>query len=436
MGAASIHVIPLPLDAEVSVGDDLAELLEPSLRDAGARGGDVVVVTQKVVSKAEGRIVPSSGSGRAGWIERESTAILARRGELMITRTRHGFVCANAGVDASNVQEGFVSLLPEDPDGSAERIRAGLRTRLAADLAVVVTDTFGRPWRQGVVNVAIGVAGLPAVLDLRGTADHHGRELEATVIALADEIAAAGGLAMPKAGRIPAVLLRGLDAAGPAGRASDLVRPTSEDLFPESPLVSIIARRTIRRFGPGSVSRLEVEEAVRAACTAPAPHHTRPWLFIALDSGPGRRRLLAAMAAAWRDDLRADGTPEAVIARRVARSDELLATAPTLLVPSVRLLGAHAYADDERAGAERDMFVLSAGAAIQNLLLALRAQGLASSWISSTLFCREETRTALGLDGEWLPMGIVAVGRPPGDDPPPRPVLDVGDHLRFVEAKG
>jgi len=429
----AIEVVPLPVEAEVHAGDDLAELLEPGLRAAGVRPGDVVVVTQKVVSKAEGRVVPAVGGDRSLWVERESAAIVGRREDLVIARTRHGFVCANAGVDVSNVAEGFVALLPADPDGSAERLRAALLARLGVAVGVVITDTFGRPWRHGVLNVAIGVAGLPALVDLRGSVDHHGRKLDATVVALADEVAAASGLAMPKAGRIPAVLVRGLEPGPPSGAAADLVRPPEEDLFRESPLASISARRTIRSFGAGHVPRGTVEEAVRAACTAPAPHHTRPWLFVALDSAQAKRGLLAPMAVAWRADLRGDGTPEEVIERRIAGSDAMLGRAPTLIVPSVELRGAHDYPDGERARAERDMFLLSAGAAIQNLLLALHAQGLASCWISSTLFCREEARTALGLGPRWLPMGAVAVGRAPEGEPPARPGLDVGRHLRFAD---
>ena len=191
----TIELIPLEGLPEVEPGDDLASLLEPSLRRYGASEGDVVAITQKVVSKAEGRIVP--GDDRASWVARESVAVVARRGDLLITRTKHGMVCANAGVDASNVAPGFLTLLPEDPDASAERLQGELAARLGlARLGVVVTDTFGRPWREGVVDVAIGCAGMPAVLDLRGTVDDHGAVLEATVVALADAVAAASGLVM------------------------------------------------------------------------------------------------------------------------------------------------------------------------------------------------------------------------------------------------
>jgi coenzyme F420-0:L-glutamate ligase/coenzyme F420-1:gamma-L-glutamate ligase len=236
---------------------------------------------------------------------------------------------------------------------------------------------------------------------------------------------------MRKDAGLPVVIVRGLEWDTPHGSARDLVRPRDEDLFAESPLQAIHARRSIRSFGEGDVPRESVEEAVRAACTAPAPHHTRPWLFVALESAPARRRLLDAMAAAWTADLRGDDTPADAIARRVERSEALLGEAPLLVIPAVRLEGAHPYPDAERSEAEREMFLLSAGAAVQSFMLALHAQGLASCWVSSTLFCKPEAREALRLGEEWLPMGAVAVGRPPAEAPPDRPSIPLEEHLRF-----
>lgn len=211
---------------------------------------------------------------------------------------------------------------------------------------------------------------------------------------------------------------------------AELVRPADEDLFRASPLLSISQRRTIRAFGDGEVPREVVEEAVRAACTAPAPHHTRPWSFTALWSPAAKRRLLGAIAEAWRADLRGDGTPEDTIERRIAGSDAVLGAAPVLIVPWVRFERAHPYPDAERAHAEQEMFLLSGGAAIQNLLLALHAQGFASCWISSTLFCQEESRAALGMGEEWSALGTVAAGPMPAGAAPARPPLDLSASLR------
>ncbi|MGH2631191.1 MAG: coenzyme F420-0:L-glutamate ligase [Actinomycetota bacterium] len=411
---------------EVRAGDDLPALLVDAVRDLGVRDGDVVVVTSKIVSKAEGRLVP--GDDRAAAVDAETARVVARRGDLVIAETRHGFVCANAGVDASNLDAGTLALLPDDPDGTSRLVRDRLVSELRVDrLGVVITDTFGRAWRTGVVNVAIGCAGLPAAVDLRGHADDRGRRLEATVVALADEVAAAAGLVMAKDARVPVALVRGVQRLGAPDRpARDLVRPADEDLFRSSPLQALHDRRTIRAFGAGAVSREALEEAIGAATTAPAPHHTRPWRFSVLISEPSKRGYLTAMEEAWRADLRGDGTPEHVIERRVAASDAVLGAAPVLIVPWLSLEGAHAYADAERSQAEREMFVLSGGSAIQNLLLALSAQGLASAWISSSIFCREEARAALGMPEGWDALGTVACGPYPGSGSLPRPPIDLG----------
>ena len=426
-----VELTPIAGLGEVEPGANLANLLSRALRELGyaLRDGDVVAVTQKVVSKAEGRVVSESEGGKAAWVSRETRRVVARRGDLVVAETTHGLVCANAGVDASNVAEGFLTLLPEDSDASAESIREALASEFGVDVGVVVTDTFGRAWRRGVVNVAIGCAGLPSLVDLRGTKDALGHVLEATVVAFADEVAAASGLVMGKADGIPAAIVRGVRSEGPHAPASEIVRPPDEDLFRESPLQALHARRSIRRFGEGPVTAEALREAVAAACTAPAPHHTRPWLFVAVRPGPLRTRFLAAMAGAWSEDLERDGTAPGVVERRRRRSDALLGEAPVLVVPCVRLERAHEYPDAERREAEREMFLLSGGAAIQNLLLALHAQGLASCWVSSTLFCKEETREALGLGDAWIPLGAVAVGPLPPGAPEPRSLIDPGPFL-------
>jgi coenzyme F420-0:L-glutamate ligase/coenzyme F420-1:gamma-L-glutamate ligase len=219
---------------EVSPGDDLVDLLaraRPDLRD-----GDVLVVTQKVVSKAEAQLVPidpNDPDSKAKIVESESVRVLRRRGELVISETRHGFVCANAGVDLSNVEEGWAALLPEDPDRSARRLRDGLRAHLGVDVAVVISDTFGRPWRRGLTDVAIGCAGIRAVVDLRGTADHTGRELQVTEVCVVDELAGAAELVMGKSRGICAAVVRGVDPEwlGRGEVRAEIVRPPAEDLF-------------------------------------------------------------------------------------------------------------------------------------------------------------------------------------------------------------
>ncbi len=237
-----LEVIPVPDLPEIGRGDDLAGLLAEAVRRCGERliERDVVVVTQKVVSKAEGAMAdvdPDDPLSHKPLVERESVRILRRRGELIISETRHGFVCANAGIDLSNVARGQAALLPEDPDRSARRIRDGIRGRAGVDVGVIVSDTFGRAWRRGVTDVAIGSAGLHPVLDLRGTRDAYGRELQVTEVAIVDEIAGAADLVMGKAAGVPVAIVRGVAAAaftpdpGRAGVVSDVVRSASDDLF-------------------------------------------------------------------------------------------------------------------------------------------------------------------------------------------------------------
>jgi coenzyme F420-0:L-glutamate ligase/coenzyme F420-1:gamma-L-glutamate ligase len=237
-----LEVIPVPDLPEIGRGDDLAGLIAGAVEGCGEQllTHDVVVVTQKVVSKAEGAMAevdPDDPLSHKPLVERESVRILRRRGELIISETRHGFVCANAGIDLSNVERGQAALLPEDPDRSARRIRDGLRGRLGIDVAVIVSDTFGRPWRRGVTDVAIGSAGLRPVLDLRGTHDAYGRELQVTEVAIVDEIAGAADLVMGKATGVPVAIVRGVDPAafspdpGRTGVLSDVVRSPADDLF-------------------------------------------------------------------------------------------------------------------------------------------------------------------------------------------------------------
>jgi coenzyme F420-0:L-glutamate ligase/coenzyme F420-1:gamma-L-glutamate ligase len=233
----TLTIHPVPGIPEVETGDDLPALLLEALTEAdlGLESGDVLVVTHKIVSKAEGAVRPLAGDDEDAAYRRividEARSVVRRRGDLVIAITEHGFICANAGVDRSNAAEGTAVLLPRDPDRSAHGIRMALEAVTGTRIAVVVSDTFGRPWRRGLTDVAIGVSGMNAILDLTGTSDRHGRELHATEVALVDEIAAAADLVMGKAAGIPVALLRGLDWQPGDGRATDLVRPPDEDLF-------------------------------------------------------------------------------------------------------------------------------------------------------------------------------------------------------------
>jgi coenzyme F420-0:L-glutamate ligase / coenzyme F420-1:gamma-L-glutamate ligase len=234
VSSPGIQLIPIHGIPEVVEGDNLADLIlaagEPIL------DGDVLVVTQKVVSKAEGRLEavdPDDPLSHKVIVEREAVRILRKRGDLLITETAHGFVCANAGIDLSNVARGYAALLPVDSDRSARKIRDGLRGKGGVTVGVIVSDTFGRTWRRGVTDVAIGCAGVAAVVDLRGTEDSYGRELQVTEVCVADELASAAELVMGKATGVAVAIVRGVDPEWlrDGSVRAEVVRRPDEDLF-------------------------------------------------------------------------------------------------------------------------------------------------------------------------------------------------------------
>ncbi|MGA5463969.1 coenzyme F420-0:L-glutamate ligase [Mycobacterium sp. NPDC050041] len=430
--AAAVELLPVPGLPEFRTGDDLAAALAataPWLRD-----GDVVVVTSKVVSKCEGRIVAAPADPeerdalRRKLIDDEAVRVLARKGKTLITENAIGLIQAAAGVDGSNVGSTELALLPVDPDGSAAALRSGLADRLGVRVAVVITDTMGRAWRNGQTDAAIGAAGLTVLHGYAGARDVHGNELLVTEVAVADEIAAAADLVKGKLTGIPVAVVRGLALPDDGSTARDLLRPGEDDLFwlgTEEAMhlgrtQAQLLRRSVRQFSADAVEPELIEASVAEALTAPAPHHTRPVRFLWLQDADTRRRVLDRMRDRWRADLTGDGMPADAVERRVARG-QILYDAPELVIPFVVPDGAHDYPDAQRTAAERTMFTVAAGAAVQALLVALAVRGVGSCWIGSTIFAADLVRHELEVPDDWEPLGAIAIGyaaEPAGPRPP------------------
>jgi coenzyme F420-0:L-glutamate ligase / coenzyme F420-1:gamma-L-glutamate ligase len=441
--ASSIEILPIIGLPEFRPGDDLSAAVAaaaPWLRD-----GDVVVVTSKVVSKCEGRLVPAPDEPQARdalrrkLVDTEAVRVLARMGRTLITENQLGVVQAASGVDSSNVGAAELALLPVDPDASAAALRAGLRERLGVAVAAVVTDTMGRAWRNGQTDAAVGAAGLAVLHSYAGAVDRHGNELIVTEIAVADEIAAAADLVKGKLTAIPVAVVRGLPSGilSETGRtARQLVRSGTDDLFWLGTAEALelgrqqaqLLRRSVRQFADDPVPPHVIEAAVAEALTAPAPHHTRPVRFVWLQTPTSRLRLLDRMRDKWRSDLTGDGKPADAIERRVTRG-QILYDAPEVVIPMLVPDGAHSYPDAARIDAEHTMFTVAVGAAVQALLVALAVRGLGSCWIGSTIFAADLVRDELALPDDWEPLGAIAIGYPLEPLAEPRAAAPLDDLL-------
>ncbi len=435
--AAAVEILPVTGLPEFRPGDDVAAAIAgaaPWLRD-----DDVVVVTSKVLSKSEGRIVAAPTDPeerdalRRTLIDAEAVRVLARKGRTLITENAIGLVQAAAGVDGSNVDAAELALLPVDPDGSAATLRTRLHEILGVTVGVVITDTMGRAWRNGQTDAAIGAAGLAVLHGYAGAYDQFGNELLVTEVAVADEIAAAADLVKGKLTGVPVAVVRGMRLHDNGSNGRTLVRAGEEDLFwlgteealaqgrEEGRRQAQLLRRSVRKFSREPVDPAVVEDAVSEALTAPAPHHTRPVRFVWISDHATRLRLLDRMKEQWRADLTGDGRPADSVERRVGRG-QILYDATELVIPFMVPDGAHTYPDTARTAAEHTMFTVAAGAAVQALLVALAVRGVGSCWIGSTIFAPDLVRAELDLPADWEPLGAVAIGHPAEPTSPRDPV--------------
>jgi coenzyme F420-0:L-glutamate ligase/coenzyme F420-1:gamma-L-glutamate ligase len=489
-------------------GDDLAEIILGCLREAdlSLQDGDVLVIAQKIVSKAEGRLVAphlvepsceatalaaetSKAPELVEIILGDSCEVVRHRPGVLVVEQKSGFICANAGVDHSNVPtrngEPQVALLPADPDESARRLRKRICQATGRQIAVIINDSHGRPFRLGTCGVAIGVAGMTPLSDRRGDPDLFGQPLRITTVGTADEIAAAASLLMGQADEgLPVVLVRGATYQHADGTARDLLRPREHDLFrepiPQTELLNLLFRRqSIRRYQRKPVDRDTLQQLLTAACAAPSAHNRQHWRFAAITADDAKAHLAQALGEHFRRDMREEGVHPDEIEARADRSYHRLVNAPALIVVGYSVRDLQFPTDDARADvrpsdtkfkavttsgcsplrdehassiervassatdslirpfadslvfkAEETMAIQSVAAAIENLLLAATALGLGACWICWPLFCPDVVRTALGLPPDFQAQALITLGYP-AESPPRRERVPLSERVYF-----
>lgn len=455
-GAAAVTLVALEEIPLVSAGDDLASIVLRGLETSGRelRSGDVLVIAQKIVSKSQGRlmrldqVVPSPAAiqlarevGKDARVVQlildESRAVVRKRPGVLIVEHRLGFILANAGIDFSNVDQcsggdQFALLLPEDPDATCDQLRRQLKDATGADVGVIINDSHGRAFRNGAIGVAIGVAGIEALTDLRGRHDLFRRPLQTSEVGTADELASAASLLMGQAGEgRPIVLISGLSLPAVEGRARQLVRPSQIDLFRGDDgggwEAVAMGRRSIRRYRPDPVPQPVIDKMIRIAVCAPSAHNRQPWRFVILKEAAERERLARAMGERLREDRLRDGDPVDAVEADYERSVSRIVRAPLAVLVCATVDDMDVYPDERRSAAERQMAVQSTAMAMQNLLLAAHAEGLGTSIMCAPLFCPGTVRSSLNLQASWQPQALITMGYPASEPKPfkRRPIEEV-----------
>lgn len=437
-----MELIPVQHLPEIHTDTPLPQLIHQEITQMGIRlcAGDILVVTSKVVAKWKGwvvreeDVVPSLTAQEISQIIRCSPAycqlvlnasqeIVRLAPGVLITRTRHGFVMANAGVDASNTAHpGEYVILPDNLDDLAVEIRAELLSLCGVEVAVVISDTFGRPWRNGQIDLAVGCAGLAPLLDLSGVEDSAGRKLKSTLTAIADELAAAADLVAGKTARIPAVLIRGYQYQRGAGSARELVMPEERDLFGSEPsgacaLAQMMLRRSVRHFQKRPVPQPFLEMILAAGRSAPSAHHSRPWNFTVVSEENMRNKILEDLARRHGEDMEKAGFSQEKIMERLEHSRQTLGTAAALIILSARErvpanpLSAIADAVGGKQ-VEEILTIQSVAIAGGQMLLAAFFLGLGGCWYAAPLFCPDTVRACVDIPDGYTPQGMIALGYP------------------------
>ena len=452
-----INLIGLKDIPLIKSGDNIPQIILKSLKQSGLflQDGDVIVIAQSLISKSTGRIAnldeitPSKEAlelyeiiapkaDKLGLPQKDPKLIqlildeskeIVKAEHVIITETNHGFICADAGIDKSNIEgDGMVTLLPKDPDFQAKKIRKSLKEKTDKDIAVIISDSFGRSFRVGAVGVAIGVSGIDPVLDMRGAKDLFGYELQTTIIGQVDSLASAAQLIMGEANEgFPAVLIRGYKFnSNENATIKTILREKEIDIFRTSERNDVKAVLKSRRsyrfpFIDKKVERDVIEECIEIARWAPSAHNGQFWRYIILEKRGIRNELILKMNEKLKNDLRRDGISEEHIIQKVNNTKSNFLEAPVLILLCLDITELEKYPDNERSLNETILGIQSISSSATYLLLAFEIMKLAACWYCAPLFAKDIIKETLNLPEEFLPMAFFSVGYPSRSvSPPPR----------------
>lgn len=442
--ANEIRILPISGLPEIQPNDDLSEIINLALRQnkMNLLEGDVLVVASKVVAKAIGCILEEENiplteeavrlsqlTGKDPFscqvILNQSRELIRVKPGVIISRTTQGFVMANAGVDESNCGGlGRFIYLPQDMDAIAKGLRMSLSTKWQCEMAVIISDTFGRPWRQGQTDLAVGVSGLAPILSYRGQLDNDGRFLTVTAPAIADELASAADLCAGKNSRIPAVIIRGFNYPKADGTVNDLIRPAENDLFgkePPSAISQLLGRRSIRNYDGLPLKKEQLDLILEAGCKAPSAHDSRPWHFAVIESPEKKSAFCRMLKELLEADMLKAGLSPQRIDDKVSKTQSALKSAAVIIILFLKTqLPKNPL--DQKGVIEKVLAEQSLALAGGQMLLAAHLQSLGACWYSAPLFCQTNVAEFCGYDKEYRPQAMITIGNP---NEPPRKKPDV-----------